>query len=41
MVDYALPGVNWLMIGLLVMQIVAMHFWGVEPVRRPLEGLDR
>jgi putative MFS transporter len=40
MVNYALPGVIWLMIGLVAVQIVAVYFWGVEPARRPLEGLD-
>src|SRR6202795_1889061 len=40
MVNYALPGVIWLMIALLVVQIFAVYFWGVEPARRPLEGLD-
>ncbi len=40
MVDYGLPGVIWLMIGLLVVQIVAVYFWGVEPARRSLEVLD-
>jgi putative MFS transporter len=40
MVNYALPGVIWLMIGLLVVQIAAVYFWGVEPSRRSLEGLD-
>jgi MFS transporter, putative metabolite:H+ symporter len=40
LVTYGLPGVIWLMIGLLVVQIVAVYFWGVEPARRPLEGLD-
>lgn len=40
MVDYGLPGVIWLMIGLLVVQIIAVYFWGVEPARQPLEGLD-
>jgi hypothetical protein len=40
MVDYGLPGVISLMIGLLVAQIIAVYFWGVEPARRPLEGLD-
>jgi len=24
----------------LVVQIIAVYFWGVEPARRPLEGLD-
>jgi MFS transporter, putative metabolite:H+ symporter len=40
MVNYGLPGVVWLMIGLLLVQILAVYFWGVEPARRPLEGLD-
>jgi putative MFS transporter len=40
MVNYGLPGVIWLMIGLLLVQIVAVLFWGVEPARRSLEGLD-
>jgi MFS transporter, putative metabolite:H+ symporter len=40
MVNYALPGVIWLMIALLVVQIVAVYVWGVEPARRSLEGLD-
>jgi putative MFS transporter len=35
-----LPGVIGLMIVLLVVQIVAVYFWGVEPARRSLEGLD-
>src|SRR4029077_12133326 len=40
MVNYGLPGVLWLMIGLLVIQIIAVYFWGVEPAKRSLEGLD-
>jgi hypothetical protein len=40
MVVYGLPGVIWPMIGLLVVQIIAVYFWGVEPTPRPLEGLD-
>ena len=40
MVNYGLPGVVWPMAGLLLVQIIAVHFWGVEPARRPLEGLD-
>src|SRR5690349_4736105 len=40
MVNYGLPGVVWLMIGLVVIQIIAVYFWGVEPARRSLEGLD-
>jgi MFS transporter, putative metabolite:H+ symporter len=38
--NYGLPGVVWLMIGLLLVQILAVYYWGVEPGRRPLEGLD-
>ena len=34
MVNYGLPSVIWLMTGLLVVQIVAVYFWGVEPARR-------
>jgi hypothetical protein len=30
MVNYGLPGV----------QILAVHYWGVEPARRPLEGSE-
>ena len=40
MANYQLPGVIWLMIGLVVIQIVAVYFWGVEPARRSLEGLE-
>jgi len=40
MVNYQLPGVVWLMIGLVVVQIIAVYFWGVEPAKRSLEGLD-
>ena len=40
MASYNLPGVVWLMIGLVVIQIIAVYFWGVEPARRSLEGLD-
>jgi len=40
MVNYGLPGVIWLMIGLLLVQIVAVYGWGIEPARRSLEGLD-
>jgi putative MFS transporter len=40
MVNYGLPGVIWLMIGLVAVQIVAVYAWGVEPAGRPLEGLD-
>jgi putative MFS transporter len=37
MTSYGLPGVIGLMIGLLLVQIVAMAAWGVEPRNRPLE----
>ncbi len=40
MVNSGLPGVVGLMIALLLVQIVAVYFWGVEPARRSLEGLD-
>jgi len=30
----------WLMISLLLVQILAAYFWGVEPARQPLDGLD-
>jgi hypothetical protein len=40
MVDYGLPGVIWPMIALLVVQIIAVYFWGVEPARQPFEWLD-
>jgi putative MFS transporter len=40
MVNYGLPGVIWLMIGLVVVQIIAVYFWGVEPAKRSLETLD-
>ncbi|HEY6024460.1 MAG TPA: MFS transporter [Pseudolabrys sp.] len=40
MVNYGLPGVIWLMIGLVVIQIIAVYFWGVEPAKRSLERLD-
>jgi len=37
--NYGLPGVLWLMIGLVVVQILAIYFWGVEPAKRSLEGV--
>ena len=40
MVNFGLPGVVWLMIGLIIVQIAVVYFWGVEPARRSLEGLD-
>jgi putative MFS transporter len=39
MANYGLPGVVWLMIGLVVVQIVAVYFWGVEPRNRGLEDV--
>lgn len=38
-VSYKLPGVVWLMIGLVVVQIVVVWAWGVEPRNRGLEDL--
>ena len=37
MTNYKLPGVIWLMIGLLIVQIVVVWAWGVEP-RNPRAG---
>jgi putative MFS transporter len=37
MASYNLPGVLWLMIGLVVVQIVMVWAWGVEPRNRGLE----
>ena len=39
MVNYQLPGVVWLMIGLVVVQIVVVWAWGVEPRNRGLEDV--
>ena len=39
MVHYKLPGVVWLMIGLVVIQIVVVWAWGVEPRNRGLEDV--
>ena len=39
MAHYKLPGVIWLMIGLVVVQIVVVLVWGVEPRNRPLEDV--
>ena len=36
---YKLPGVVWLMIGLLLVQIVVVLAWGVEPRNRALEDV--
>ncbi len=39
MTNYKLPGVIWLMIGLLLVQIVVVWAWGVEPRNRALENV--
>jgi putative MFS transporter len=39
MVHYQLPGVIWLMIGLLAVQILVVWLWGVEPRNRALEDV--
>ncbi len=39
MVHYKLPGVVWLMIGLVVVQIIVVWAWGVEPRNRALEDV--
>jgi len=39
MASYQLPGVVWLMIGLVVIQIVVVWVWGVEPRNRALEDV--
>jgi MFS transporter, putative metabolite:H+ symporter len=39
MVHYKLPGVIWLMIGLLIVQILVVLVWGVEPRNRALEDV--
>ena len=41
MANYQLPGVLWLMIGLVVLQIVLVWVWGVEPRNRALEEVAR
>jgi putative MFS transporter len=40
MVHYKLPGVVALMIALLLVQILVVWLWGIEPARRPLETLE-
>ena len=37
MTNYQLPGVVWLMIGLVIIQILVVWLWGVEPAKRGLE----
>ena len=39
MTSYQLPGVVWLMIGLVVVQILLVWAWGVEPRNRALEDV--
>ena len=39
MANYGLPGVIWLMIGLLLVQIALVIAWGVEPRNRALEDV--
>jgi putative MFS transporter len=39
MASYKLPGVVWLMIALVVIQIVVVWTWGVEPRNRGLEDV--
>jgi len=39
MAHYQLPGVVWLMIGLVLVQIVVVWAWGVEPRNRALEDV--
>jgi putative MFS transporter len=39
MVDYGLPGVIWLMIGLVIIQIIVVGAWGIEPRARALEDV--
>jgi putative MFS transporter len=41
MTSYNLPGVVWLMIGLLVVQILVVWAWGVEPRNRGLEEVAK
>ena len=41
MASYKLPGVVWLMIGLVVVQIVVVWAWGVEPRNRGLEEVAK
>ena len=38
--SYGVGGVLGLMIGLLILQIIAVVGWGVEPAKRPLEDME-
>jgi putative MFS transporter len=40
MTNYKLPGVIGLMIGLLVIQIIVVWAWGIEPAQRRLEDME-
>src|SRR4051794_2757525 len=40
MTTYQLPGVIWLMIGLVLVQIFLVWLWGVEPNQRSLEDVE-
>jgi putative MFS transporter len=40
MTTYQLPGVIWLMIGLVIVQILVVWIWGVEPNQRSLEEIE-
>ena len=39
MAHYKLPGVVWLMIALVIIQIVVVWAWGAEPRNRTLEDV--
>jgi len=41
MTTYQLPGVVWLMIGLVLVQIAVVWVWGVEPNQRSLEDVEK
>jgi putative MFS transporter len=41
MTTYQLPGVVWLMIGLVLVQIAVVWAWGVEPNQRSLEEVEK
>ena len=41
MANYALPGVLWLMIGLVLVQIIVVWAWGIEPAQRSLEEVEQ
>ncbi len=39
--NYQLPGVIWLMIALVLVQILVVWAWGVEPNQRSLEEVEQ